>query len=61
MRFANDLSALDYRFRAKRNAQSPAEYAEPFEHYRRPASTASRVAAVLAVLLLAAAALMAAS
>jgi hypothetical protein len=49
MTIRSDLSALDWKYRAKRNGQSPSEYAASVEIYRRPARhwTAWAVAAAL--------------
>jgi hypothetical protein len=54
LEFAADLSALDRKYRAKRSAQSPAEYAVAIERYRRPSLTAARIAYTAALLALAA-------
>ena len=37
MSIASDLAELDWKFRAKRSGQSPAEYAAAIERYRKPA------------------------
>jgi hypothetical protein len=52
-----DILAIHQRQRARRTAQTPAEYADPFEVYRRPMRWRTRIAiAAVIVLFLAAAA-----
>jgi hypothetical protein len=53
MTIRSDLSALDQKYRAKRTAQHPAEYAAAVEIYRKPAR-AWRAALIAVALLLAA-------
>lgn len=43
MTIRSDLSALDLKYRAKRSAQSPADYAAAIEIHRRPASWRARL------------------
>lgn len=50
-----DLFTLDRRYRAKRTAQCPAEYATAIQGFRRKSSKATRVAFALAAVLLLAA------
>ncbi len=58
MKFTNDLSALDHRYRAKRSGQSPIEYAAAVEVYR-PARRLSGWAVAITLALGGAAAILA--
>jgi hypothetical protein len=50
-----DLSELHHRFKAKRTGMSAVEYANPFEHYRRPSNTATKFGYLVAAALVVAA------
>jgi hypothetical protein len=43
-----DLSELHHRFKAKRTGMSAVEYANPFEHYRRPSTAATKFGYLIA-------------
>jgi len=48
-----DAGKLDHPYRAKRDAQTPAEYADPFRRYRRPVTKKTKLGYLVAAALVA--------